>query len=160
MSKNITINVQKEDNLKSLKLIEVGCKAKLLFSRNTITDEEETKFRKKCLSFYQTAVEKLQFKLPLDVNFLKDAQYINPIKRNDAGATSAISNIALKITSTLGNVLGQVFQVDALTTKDQLIDKIRTQWHFFQNADFREDWYLKPSPEDSTTLGKWRQQDS
>ena len=43
ISKNITINVQKEDNLKSLKLIEVGCKAKLLFSRNNITDEEEKK---------------------------------------------------------------------------------------------------------------------
>ena len=56
--------------------------------------------------------------------------------------------------------MGQVFQVDALTTKDQLIDKIRTQWHFFQNADLRDDWYLKPSPEDSATLGKGRQQDS
>ena len=142
LSKNITIDVRKERNLKPLKSIEVGCKAKLLFSTNIITDPEQEAFRKRCLSFYQTAVEKLQMKLPLDINLLKDAQYINPMKRNDPGATSAISNLALKMTSVLGNVLQRLF---GLETRDEVIDKIRSQWALFQNEEIKDEWYLKPT---------------
>ena len=158
LSNNITINVRKEENLKSLKSLDVGCRAKVTFSQNIITSEQETEFRQKCLNFYQTCVEKLQLKLPLEVKFLKDVQFINPIKRSDPDATSAISNVALRITSTLENVLPEVFQVEPSTTKEQVVDKIRTQWHFFQNQDLKEEWYLKPSPDGSSSSG--RKQDS
>ena len=81
-----------------------------MFSQNTlIPDEAQEKFQKNCLKFYQTAVTKLQNKLPLDVNLLKYAQYINPMKRNAGGATSAISNLALNMTTVLENVLENVF---------------------------------------------------
>ena len=155
LSNNVTINVKREKNLKSLKLIEVGCKAKTFFSQNDlITDEGEEKFRKRCLMFFQTAVGQLQLNLPFDVNLVKDAQYINPLRRKDAGATSAISNIALKITKVLENVLDDVFEMKNVT-KDQLVDKIRSQWHFFQNEELKEEWYTK---EATSTSG--RKQDS
>ena len=42
LSKNVTIDVTKESNIKPLILIDVGCKAKLLFSQNlVITDSEQ-----------------------------------------------------------------------------------------------------------------------
>ena len=78
LSQNFTIDVNREKNVKPLNLIDVGSKAKPMFSQNTlIPDEAQEKFQKNCLKFYQTAVTKLQNKLPLDVNLLKYAQYIN-----------------------------------------------------------------------------------
>ena len=149
LSQNITIDVNKDKNLKSLKHIDVGCKAKTMFSKNSflITDQEQEKFRSKCLKFYQVAVEKLQLKLPLDIPFLKDIQYINPVKRLHAGATSAISNVALKVVGVLENVIEIVFGVQA--TKDEIVDKVRSQWILFQNEDIKNEWFIKseePSP--------------
>ena len=80
----------------------------------------------------------------MDVNLLKYAQYINPVKRNAAGATSAISNLALNMTTVLENVLENVFKMEA-PTKDEVVDKIRSQWHFFQNEELKEEWYMKGS---------------
>ena len=153
LSKNITIDVTKTNNVKPLNLIEVGCKAKLLFSQNIITESEQEVFRKRCLSFYQEAVDKLQMKLPLDVTLLKNAQYINPMKRNVAVSTSAITNLALNMSSVLGNVIQPLFQCQ---TKDEVVDKVRSQWSLFQNEEIKDEWYLKPTSPSSSG----RQQES
>ena len=134
----------------------MGSKAKTMFSQNTlIPDEAQEKFQKNCLKFYQAAVTKLQNKLPLDVNLLKYAQYINPMKRNAAGA---ISNLALNMTTALENVLENVFKMEA-PTKDEVVDKIRSQWHFFQNEELKEEWYMKGSDDDDDKPSS-RQQES
>ena len=161
LSQNFTIDdVNKEKNVKPLNLIDVGIKAKMMFSQNTlIPDEAQEKFQKKCLKFYQTAVTKLQNKLPLDVNLLKYTQYINPVKRNAAGANSGISNLALNMTTVLENVLENVFQLEA-PTKDEVVDKIRSQWHYFQNEELKEEWYMKGSDDDDDDKPSSRQQES
>ena len=79
-------------------MIDVGTKAKVLFSGNLIGDEHEEKFRKECLRFYQIAVKYLLENLPHDNKIIKYAQYLHPEKRNESFSTSGISNTALAIT--------------------------------------------------------------
>ena len=131
LSENIRINANAEKNVKTLHVIYVGTKAKTMFALNLISDEGQEKFRKGCLKFFQVSVSYLQQKLRFDVNLLKNAQFLNPVKRKAGGATSAIS-LALKVTSVLENVLGSVFQMES---KDSVVDAIRNQWHFFQNEE-------------------------
>ena len=62
---NIYIDVGKKENLKPLNLIDIGTKAKLLFSDSTFfPDEKQTKFRQDCLNFYVTAMQHLQKSFP------------------------------------------------------------------------------------------------
>ena len=111
LGENIRINVNGENNVKPIRMINVGTKAKTMFAQNMISDEGQEKFRKGCLKFFQVSLFYLQQKLPFDVNLLKKAQFLNPVKRKAGGATSAISNLALKVTSLLENVLGSIFQL-------------------------------------------------
>ena len=67
---------------------------------------------------------------------LKHAQYINPLKRNVSGATSAISNLALKFATVLENVLGEVF---GMTGKEAVVAKVRSQWILFQKEELKEE---------------------
>ena len=94
-----------------------------MFAQNIISDEGWEKFRKGCLKFFQVSVSYMQQKLPFDVNLLRNVQFLNPVNRKAGGATSAISNPALKVTSVFGNA-------------------IRNQWHFFQNEEIPEEWYV------------------
>ena len=148
LSENIRINANAEKNVKPLHVIDVGTKAKTMFAQNLISDEGQEKFRKGCLKFFQVSVSYLQQKLPFDVNLLKNAQFLNPVKRKAGGATSAISNLALKVTSVLENVLGSVFQMES---KDSVVDAIRNQWHFFQNEEIPEECYFNQQAEKSTS---------
>ena len=122
--------LKRKSNL--FRVIHVGTKAKAMFAQNMISDEGQEKFRKGCLKFFQVSVSYLQQKLPFDVNLLRNAQFLNPVKRKAGGATSAISNLALKVTSVLENVLGSIFQMES---KHAVLDAIRNQWHFFQNKE-------------------------
>ena len=83
---------------KKVSLIDVGTKAKVLFSGNLIGDEHEEKFRKECLKFYQIAVKYPLENLPHDNKIIKYAQYLHPKKRSESFSTSGISNTALAIT--------------------------------------------------------------
>ena len=78
-------------------MIDVRTKAKTMFTQNMISDEDQEKFRKGCLKFFQVSVSYLQQKLRFDVNLLRNAQFLNPVKRKAGGASSAISNLALKV---------------------------------------------------------------
>ena len=129
-------------------MIDMGTKAKTMFAQNMISDEGQEKFRKGCLKFFQVSLFYLQQKLPFDVNLLKKAQFLNPVKRKAGGATSAISNLALKVTSVLENVLGSIFQMES---KHAVVDTIRNQLHFFQNEEKPEEWYVNQQAEKPTS---------
>ena len=129
---NIRINVNAEKNVKPICMVDVRTKAKPMFAQNMISDEGQEKFRKGSLKFFQVSVSCLQQKLPFDVNLLRNKQFLNPVKRKAGGATSAIFNLALKVTGVLENVLGSVFQMES---KHAVVDAIRNQRHFFQNED-------------------------
>ena len=76
------------------------------------------------------------------MSLLQHAQYIHPDKRSAPESTSAIFNLAVKITSVLNNnnCLYKVFGVNGAST-DSIIDQIRSQWQFFQNEDIKKEWY-------------------
>ena len=144
----IAIDVNKKENIKYLHLIDIGTKAKVMFSDSTFFPEDkQTKFRKDCLQFYVTSVQYLQEKLPFNVQLLKHAQYLHPEKRNNNRATSAISNLALKITTVLEKCLSNVFSLPSSTSKEEVVDRIRDQWILYQNEDLNKEWYLNSDSE-------------
>ena len=59
----------------------------------------------------------------------------------------------------LENVLEDVYKMEA-PTKDEVVDKIRSQWHFFQNEELKEEWYMKGSDDDDDDEPSSRQQES
>ena len=101
-----------------------------------------------------TCVQYLQANLPFDVSFLKYAQYLHPEKRSDAKATSAISNISLKITTILENCLPVVFNMKTPVTKEEVCDKVRNQWLYYQNEEIKEEWYRKSEEEMQSTSSR------
>ena len=101
----------------------MGTKAKTMFAQNLISDEGQEKLRKGCLKFFQVFVSYLQQKLPY-VIFLRNAQFLNPVKRKTRGATSDVSDLALKVTSVLKNVASSIFQMES---KHAVVDAIRNQ---------------------------------
>ena len=123
LGENIT-NINAEKNFKPISVIDVGTKAKTKFAQNIISDEGQEKFRKWCLKLFQVSVSYQQQKLPFDVNLLRNAQLLNLVKRKVEGATGAISNLALKVTSVLENVLDSIFQMES---KHAVVDAIRNQ---------------------------------
>ena len=147
LGENIRINVNAEKNAKPIRMIDVGTKAKTMFSQNMISDEGQEKFRKGCLKFFQVTASYLPQKLPFDINLLRNTEFLNPVKRKAGGATSAISNLALKVTSVLENVLGSIFQMES---KHAVVDAIGNQWYFFQNEEIPEEWYVNQQAEKPT----------
>ena len=68
-----------------------------------MTFDIEKKFRQDCRDFFVIAVHYLQSNLPYDVSLPQHAHYIHPDKRNASESLSAISNLAVKMTSVLNN---------------------------------------------------------
>ena len=64
LGENISINVNAENNVKPIRMIDVGAKAKTMFAQYIIWDEGQEKFRKWCLKFLQVSVSYRQQKLP------------------------------------------------------------------------------------------------
>ena len=132
-------------NVKSC-MIEVRTKAKTML--RTWFQIKVRKNSEKSVKFLQVSVSCLQQKVPFNVHLLRNVQFLNPLKRKSGGTTSAISNLALKVTSVLKNVLGSIFQKGS---KHAFVDVIRNQWNFINNEEnftcmlcknwlFLEDW--------------------
>ena len=140
LDSNIYIDISKKENLKNpLSLIDIGTKAKLMFTNLTFfPDEKQTKFRKDCLKFYVAAVQHLQSKLPLDIAFVKHAYFLHPEKRQLPGATSAISNLALSVCSVHRTCLQDVFLTKSPVTCEEVCDMVRNQWLVYQNEIIQE----------------------
>ena len=154
------IDVTIETNHKPVNMIDVGTKAKVLFSVvDFIQSEKHVKFRRECVQFYISSVKYLQVQLPFDIAVIKHAQYLHPEKRNQSGATSAFCNLALKIANVLKNRLTVVFGVKQDATKDDVCDTIRNQWMRYQNEEIPEDFYIVSCTDESSSSSS-RTQDS
>ena len=156
-TKNVYINVGDDRNIKPLSKIDVGTKAKTLLSQNIIMASDiEKEFRQDCLDFFVTAVQYFQSNLPYDVSLLQHAQYIYPDKCNASESSSAISNLAVKITSVLNNnnCLYKVFGVKNAST-NSIVDQVRSQWRFFQNEDIKKESCQLDENEDSSSTS-WK----
>ena len=153
-SENVSIDVTKKGNHKKLHSIEIGTKPRLLLTDSAFfTDEKSTSFRASCLSFYVTTVNYLQEHLPFNVLTLKYAQYFHPQKRNNVGATSAVSNLALKFTRVVGNKRNNIFAVNGKNTPETVCDMIRHQWMTYQNEDI-PDSYFRLEENNKSTSGR------
>lgn len=139
---NISLDVTKSGNQKSLKLVDIGVKAKSLFANNIFGDDMLHKFRRECLQFFENSTHYLLTHLPFNVTVLKYAQYLHPEKRNLPGATSAISNLALKVSKVVQNRLNHVFEVQGAVSVETVCDQIRHQWMVYQNEDIPEHFFL------------------
>ena len=91
----------------------------------------------------------LQQNLPFDVTILKYAQFSHPETRNNPGSTSGISNLALKVTKALERKICKTFQVPQSDSREQVCDKIRTQWIAYQLEDIPKEFYTKSNDEAS-----------
>ena len=113
-----------------------------MFTNSTLfPDEKQTKFRKDCLKFYVAAVQHLQSKLPLDIPFVKHAQFLHPKKCHLPGATSAVSNHALSIYSGDKTCLQDIFLTRPPVTREEVCDMVRNQWLVYQNEIVQEECY-------------------
>ena len=74
----VALDINKKANTKSFKLIETGIKARALFARNLLCDEQQDLFRKEYQKFYAKAVSYLQENLLFDALVLKYLQYLHP----------------------------------------------------------------------------------
>ena len=52
LGENIRINVNAEKNVKPIRMIDVGTKAKTMFAHNIISGEGQEKFRKELFKFF------------------------------------------------------------------------------------------------------------
>lgn len=85
------------------KKIEIGTRAKLVLS--AIQDPDtETKFRSECTQFYREATHYLMRHLPHNVNLLRYAQFLHPLRRKELASTNAISNAAHTIAQVINCV--------------------------------------------------------
>ena len=142
-SELVKLDVYNRNHQKSLRLIEIGTKAKVLLSGNLVRGEKQDLFRKECQLFYSKVVMYLQQDLPFDVTILKYAQFLHPEKRNNPGSTSGISNLALKVAKALERTICKTFQVPQSGSREQVCDKTRTQWIANQLEDIPKEFYTK-----------------
>ena len=82
-SELVKLDVYNRNHQKSLRLIEIGTKAKVLFSGNLVWDEKQDLFRKECQLFYPEGVIYLRQNSPFYIAILKYAQFLQPEKRNN-----------------------------------------------------------------------------
>ena len=91
-NKNLfAINPLSPDKHKSLNLAETKT---LLLNQSVISNEEQTKFRKKCLSFYMICPKYLMDNLPFQSQEMNKAKFLHHKRESQAGATRDISNLA------------------------------------------------------------------
>ena len=156
----LNVNVAKSDNHKAIKSVDVGTKCKSYFAESLIIDDEETSFRKQVVNFYVRVSQYLINNLPFDGKPIKDAQYINPLKRNDPHARTAISNLALEIIKVFSDKYASVFNVNSSIDSDQLCDIIRSQFQCYQLEDIPESLYIAESiveEKQSEQTSYWKQ---
>ena len=79
-------------------------------------------------------------KLRFSSSVLKNCQYANPQKRNEAGALTAISNLAMELCTPLQGVLNKVFR--KCSTKEEICDNVRNECIEFQMVTLPDNYFL------------------
>ena len=136
----ISVNISK--HTKKLDAIDIGTKAKSILNDFSINSESKEIFRKKCLGFFTASTKYLVSHLPISSQFLKDARYLHPDKRNYDSAVKAISRLALTVGNSLKNHLETVFSVSKDTTVSDICDLFRDQFQIYQQIDISKEWYI------------------
>ena len=70
----VKLNLEKNENLKSSKFIEIGTGAKTVLHKNIISDINVSNFRASCLKCYVAAASYLQTYFPFNNKLIKNAQ--------------------------------------------------------------------------------------
>ena len=80
-------------------------------------------------------------KLPVlpSSSVLKNCQYLNPLKKNEEGEFTAISNFAVELCTPLQGVLNKVFR--KRSTKEEICDNVRNEWREFQMDTLPENYF-------------------
>ena len=141
---NVKLCETDKQNQKGLNLIDVGTKCKMLLSDPSFIVEND-KLRKECQKLYLTVTSYLKANFLFDKPFTKHAQYLHPEKRHEPAALNSISNLALTICHSLGDKYPQVFNLPSRTTKEDIVDQVRSQWRIYRSESIPEHWY-KVSP--------------
>ena len=149
----LSVDLNQRSCWKPLSLIDVGIKAKCCFGESLVMSDEEQTFGQNCLAFFVKSTEHLKTKLPLHSNVLKNAMFLDPVKHNDTGSLSAISNLVMDVCKPLASSLGSVFQ--CCHTVDDVVDNIRNEFRMLQ-MDTIPDLFMTPDP----LIQKGRKQDS
>lgn len=139
---NVSLLETDKDKHKPLNLIDVGSKCKSLLS-DPFLSNHNTKLRTECLDFYVTAVTYLKENMPFNKVFIKQAQYLHPEKRNHASARNSVSNMTNAICKVLGNKFPKIFGLRESASKEDVIDKVRSQWQIYQSESIPEEWFKK-----------------
>ena len=79
-------------------------------------------------------------KLPFSTSVLKNCQYLNPQKRNEGGALTAISNLAMELCTPLQGFLNKIFR--KCSTKEEICDNVRNKWRKFQIDTLPDNYFL------------------
>ena len=149
-SENVLLSETDKQNRKALNLIVVGTKHKMLLSNPFFFSVEKEKLRKECLNFSLNVTGYLKDKFPFDKPFIRHAQYLHPEKRHDPAALNSISNLAMAICRSLGDKFPKVFHLPSGTTKEDVVDQVRTQWRMYKAESIPEDWFkVCPKPQSS-----------
>ena len=114
-----------------------------MFTASDVLDmcEEEKEFRQNCLSSYINSVAHMMTKSTFNT-FLKNCSYIHPLKRNETNALGGISNLTLRVSNALNNVLPKVFPtIDNILSSEDVCDKVRSEWRLYQTEIIPEDAY-------------------
>ena len=135
----LLIQSTQANNCKPLRMIDIGTKAKSRLLESIEMSGAEKKFRQNCLEFYQKATEHLKTKLPLHSSVLKKAVFLDAREKNDTGALSAISNLALEVCKPLKSSLNKLFL--NCHTIETVCDGIRNEFRDLQ-MDVIPDTYL------------------
>ena len=102
-----------------------------MLQNEAISEEDKTKSRKDCLTFYANVTDYLIQDLPFNENLIHHAQYLNPKLRTDVKSTNAISNLALKIVQCFTTALPCVFCLEQHEKVEDLFNKVRNQWRLY-----------------------------
>ena len=126
--KNLLVDIHFVEKRKALQFVDPGTKAKSILNEQTHQlkiAQDKLEFQKDCLNFYLYATTHLLDRLSFHVPVINHAQYLHPCKRNDFGATNAISNLSLCMLSVLTYKLSEVFHIQSPITSEEIRDKIR-----------------------------------
>ena len=135
------VSVDLSKHKRKLETIDIGTRAKEILSEFSINSESKEAMREKCMAFYTASTKYLISKLPVSNQFLKDAQYLHPDKRNYVSSLNAISRLALAVATSLKNHLQSVFSVSENTTVSEVVDLINNQWQIYQLSDIPKEWH-------------------
>ena len=127
----LELDVYNKKNMKPVKMVDIGTKAKSLFLPSPLElDEKEEVFQKDYLNCMGLKTEDARKKLPLN-SFFRNFCYIQLRKRNDKNALESITCIAQDISKALSQVLVNV--------PEEICDAFRSEWMLYQAEEIKEE---------------------